>query len=76
MLGKESFAQSGEFRLKLEGVMATSDLAKTNMERGMAIALGGGREAGGSPPPPTQPQVPGMPMAMPPGSDVKITLAR
>ena len=66
----------GEFKLRLEGVMATSDLAKANMERGMAIALGGGREAGGPPPPPTPPQVPGMPTALPPGSDVKITLAR
>jgi len=66
----------GEFKLRLEGVMATSDLAKANMERGMSIAQGGGRESGGSPAPPIQPQVPGMPMAMPPGSDVKITLAR
>ena len=66
----------GEFRLRLEGVMATADMAKTNMERGMAIAQGGGRESSGPPPPPAQPQSPGMPLAMPPAPDVKITLAR
>ncbi len=66
----------GEFRLRLEGVMATADMAKTNMERGMAIAQGGGRESSGPPPPPVQPQSPGMPLAMPPAPDVKITLAR
>jgi twitching motility protein PilT len=65
----------GEFKLRLEGVMATSDLAKANMERGMSIAQGGGRESGG-PPPPIQAPAPGMPMAMPPTTDVKITLAR
>ena len=66
----------GEFRLRLEGVMATADMAKTNMERGMSIAQGGGRESSGPPPPPVQPQAPGMPLAMPPTPDVKITLAR
>ena len=66
----------GEFRLRLEGVMATADMAKTNMERGMSIAQGGGRESSGPPPPPVQPQSPGMPLAMPPAPDVKITLAR
>ncbi len=66
----------GEFKLRLEGVMATSDMAKANMERGMSIAQGGGRESGGPPPPPPQAQVPGMPMPMPPVPDVKITLAR
>jgi twitching motility protein PilT len=66
----------GEFKLRLEGVMATSDMAKANMERGMSIAQGGGRESGGPPPPPTPSMVPGMPMAMPPAPDVKITLAR
>jgi len=67
----------GEFKLRLEGVMATSDMAKSNMERGMSIAQGGGRESGGAPPMPSAPtQVPGMPMAMPIPSDVKITLAR
>ena len=66
----------GEFKLRLEGVMAAGDMAKANMERGMSIAQGGGREAGGPPPPPVLSQVPGMPMAMPPTTDVKITLAR
>ncbi|MDR3682430.1 MAG: type IV pilus twitching motility protein PilT [Geothrix sp.] len=66
----------GEFKLRLEGVMATSDMAKTNMERGMSIAQGRGRESGGPPPPPIQPQSPGMPPAAPSVPDVKITLAR
>ena len=66
----------GEFKLRLEGVMASSDMAKSNMERGMSIASGGGRESGGQAAPPVQPQVPGMPMPMPPATDVKITLAR
>jgi len=66
----------GEFKLRLEGVMATSDLAKANMERGMSIAQGGGRESGGPSAPTVQSQAPGMPMAMPPTMDVKITLAR
>ncbi len=66
----------GEFRLRLEGVMATSDMSKSNMERGMSIAQGGGREAGGPPPPPILNPAPGAPMAMPPVQDVKITLAR
>jgi twitching motility protein PilT len=66
----------GEFRLRLEGVMATADMAKTNMERGMAIAQGAGRESSGPPPPPVQSPAPGMPLAMPPAPDVKITLAR
>ncbi|WP_243286547.1 type IV pilus twitching motility protein PilT [Geothrix terrae] len=67
----------GEFKLRLEGVMATADMARANMERGMSIAQGGGRESGTpSAPPQIQPPAPGMPMAMPPGTDVKITLAR
>ncbi len=67
----------GEFKLRLEGVMATSDMAKANMERGMSIAQGGGRESGGAPSaPPILSPAPGMPMAMPPTTDVKITLAR
>jgi len=67
----------GEFKLRLEGVMATSDMAKDNMERSMSIAQGGGgREAAAQATPPVQPQAPGMPMAMPPTTDVKITLAR
>jgi twitching motility protein PilT len=66
----------GEFKLRLEGVMATSDMAKSNMERGMAISQGGGRESSVQAPPPIQPPAPGMPMPMPPAPDVKITLAR
>jgi twitching motility protein PilT len=66
----------GEFKLRLEGVMATSDLAKSNMERGMSIAQGGGREGGGKPAPPIVKQAPGLPKPMPPIPDVKITLAR
>ncbi|WLT30722.1 type IV pilus twitching motility protein PilT [Geothrix sp. PMB-07] len=66
----------GEFKLRLEGVMATADMAKANMERGMSIAQGGGRESGAPPAPPVLPKAPGAPMAMPPVPDVKITLAR
>jgi twitching motility protein PilT len=69
----------GEFKLRLEGVLATSDLAKANMERGMSIAQGGGREGGGQPSKPSPPilkPAPGSPMPMPPMPDVKITLAR
>jgi twitching motility protein PilT len=63
----------GEFKLKLEGVASTADMARANMERGMSITQGGGREAGGAPVPaaaPTQKQPPA------PGGDLKITLAR
>ncbi|NTW86317.1 MAG: type IV pilus twitching motility protein PilT [Holophagaceae bacterium] len=66
----------GEFKLRLEGVMGTSDLARSNMERGMSIAQGGGREAGGQPSPQAPSQAPGMSMAMPSSPEVKITLAR
>jgi len=66
----------GEFKLRLEGVMATSDLAKANMERGMSIAQGGGRESGGPPPPPVVAQPSRPPIAVPSVPDVKITLAR
>jgi twitching motility protein PilT len=66
----------GEFKLRLEGVMAAGDMAKANMERGMSIAQGGGRETGAPPSPSIQAPAPGMPVAMPPVSDVKITLAR
>jgi twitching motility protein PilT len=73
----------GEFKLRLEGVMATGDMAKANMERGMSIAQGGGREAGGMVPPSVHhPQNPAVPPPMPPMPpmpplpDVKITLAR
>ena len=64
----------GEFKLRLEGILATSDMAKANMERGMAIAQGPGRESGLAPSP--SPSSPGMPLPMPPGPEVKITLAR
>ena len=66
----------GEFKLRLEGVMATSDLARSNMERGMSIAQGGGREAGGARPAAVSPPGPGTPLPMAPSPDVKITLAR
>jgi twitching motility protein PilT len=38
----------GEFKLKLEGVMSTSDGARSKMQQGMSITAGAGREAGGS----------------------------
>jgi twitching motility protein PilT len=67
----------GEFKLRLEGVMGSSDMAKANMERSMSIAQGSGREGGGGQAPPqVHAPAPGMPMAMPPSTDVKITLAR
>ncbi|HJW33123.1 MAG TPA: type IV pilus twitching motility protein PilT [Holophagaceae bacterium] len=70
----------GEFKLRLEGVMSSADASKSNMERGMSIAQGGGREAGGSlaptAPPPMAPKAP--PGQIPPAAnpDIKITLAR
>jgi twitching motility protein PilT len=66
----------GEFKLRLEGVMAAGDMAKANMERGMSIAQGRGRQAGRSHLPSIQPQAPGQPLTLPPAPDVKITLAR
>ena len=66
----------GEFKLKLEGVLATSDMSKTNMERGMSISQGSGREAGGQPLPATPPPPPQSQTPPTPGSDLKITLAR
>ncbi len=67
----------GEFKLKLEGVMATSEMSKANMERGMSISQGAGREAGGTPlPAAPAPVVPPPPPPAAPGSDVKISLAR
>jgi twitching motility protein PilT len=68
----------GEFKLKLEGVMATSDMSKSNMERGMSISQGSGREAGGMPLPtaPAPAASPAPPPSAAPGSDFKITLAR
>jgi twitching motility protein PilT len=64
----------GEFKLKLEGIASTSDMARANMERAMSISQGGGRE--GAPMPPPVVAAPGAPMPMPPPGDVKITLAR
>jgi twitching motility protein PilT len=66
----------GEFKLRLEGVMGSSDMAKANMERGMSIAQGGGREGAAKAAPPVVKPVPGLPKPMPPIPDVKITLAR
>ena len=62
----------GEFKLKLEGIMATADMARANMERGMSITTGAGREAGGS----LAPQEPGGKQPPLPGGDFKISLAR
>jgi len=69
----------GEFKLRLEGVNSTSDMARANMSRGMAISSGMGREAGGAPtklPTPDflDPTKQGR-KPEPPG-DFKITLAR
>ncbi len=66
----------GEFKLRLEGVMATSGMAKANMERGMSISQGSGREGGGQPPPINPARPPANPMPVPPNADLKITLAR
>jgi twitching motility protein PilT len=77
----------GEFKLKLEGIASTSDMAKANMERGMNIAQGAGRESGGSlasssamPAAPTtfspNPQGQKMPELTPFNPDIKITLGR
>ncbi len=74
----------GEFKLKLEGIMATADMARTNMERGMSISQGAGRESGGSlapgaePPLPSRamPPVQGSPDQPPPPDFTKIGLAR
>jgi twitching motility protein PilT len=63
----------GEFKLKLEGIMATADMARANMERGMSITAGAGREAGGAPVAPSQPTGKQPPA---PGGDFKISLAR
>jgi len=60
----------GEFKLKLEGISSTSDMARTNMERGMSITTGGGRESGGSLAPGAEPPRPATP------GDQKISLAR
>jgi twitching motility protein PilT len=66
----------GEFKLRLEGVASTSDSARTNMDRGMSISSGLGREAGESPlsAPPRATSLPAQPQD--PRPDFKITLAR
>jgi len=69
----------GEFKLKLEGISSTGDMARSNMERGMSITTGGGRESGSllEPPKPFAPPAAtpkGQPAQMPP--DGKIPLAR
>ena len=66
----------GEFKLKLEGIMATSDMARANMERGMSITTGGGREAGGSLAPGAAPAAAPTRQGSGADGDLKITLAR
>ena len=71
----------GEFKLKLEGVSSTSDLARTAMETGMTISKGAGREGGGGPTPSVvpAPAPPAKGSAAPlpgPDSNVKIGLGR
>lgn len=70
----------GEFTLRLEGVLATSDQAKASMERGMSIAQGVGREGGSKSTRPSQPTppvlIPAPTTPMPPIPNVKIALAR
>jgi len=67
----------GEFKLRLEGVASTADSARSNMDRGMSISSGAGREAG-VPPQPRQTIPPVRPNRQDPPSnpDIKITLAR
>ena len=64
----------GEFKLRLEGVASTADAARINMDRGMSISAGQGREAGGSPSaaPAAKPKGP----TDGPSGDFKIGLAR
>ncbi len=68
----------GEFKLKLEGVSSSSDLARASMEAGMNISAGAGRESGGAAPAPTTTLAPTSSTSplMPPSSDVKISLGR
>lgn len=70
----------GEFKLKLEGIMSTSESARSKMDQRMNITTGGGRESGGSSgsnsgtdenvPSPPEPFVPSV------ESGIKIQLAR
>ena len=66
----------GEFKLRLEGVASTSDMARANMDRGMAISSGVGRDGGGPPRPSIPPVRPNRPQDPPSSPDFKITLAR
>ncbi len=68
----------GEFKLKLEGIASTSEMSRSNMDRGMSISQGMGREASGnaSTPPRPEPGRPGTKPPEPPPGDIKITLAR
>jgi twitching motility protein PilT len=65
----------GEFKLRLEGVASTGEIARSNMDRGMAITSGLGREAGGVPGAAAVDPGKGRPQDPPP-PDFKITLAR
>ena len=66
----------GEFKLRLEGVGSTSDMARTNMDRGMAISPGTGRESSAPPQRAIPPVRPNRPQDPPSSPDFKITLAR
>ena len=66
----------GEFKLRLEGVASTSDMARSNMDRGMAISSGVGRDTGGLPQQAIPPVRPNRPQEPPSSPDFKITLAR
>ncbi len=71
----------GEFKLRLEGIASTAEMSRTNMDKGMSISSGLGREAGGAPLSPQAPRPdPRSPQNKPgdpgPGGDIKITLAR
>jgi len=64
----------GEFKLRLEGIASTSDLSRSNMDRGMSINTQGGRELGGAPMAPRP--APAQNKPEPPPPEVKISLAR
>jgi twitching motility protein PilT len=68
----------GEFKLRLEGISSTSENARANMDRGMSISSGAGREAGGAPMPAGRRTEVSKPKGgeEPPPPDFKITLAR
>jgi len=71
----------GEFKLRLEGIASTSEMSRSNMDRGMSISTGLGREAGASSPTqsgmrPAPAPPANKPPDPPPMGDFKITLAR